>query len=152
MESLLVDENQQYMPRLSRFYIPTPYKDITLGPSPICGHYIYEWLLGPYPFYVGSGKTYRAWATHNEQAEQYRDHPLFRVHILKHSLSKRLAHLEERRQTLLRLRQGYILENIRIPTDASAYNQSRQISRNQSTKHAYDLCQILRSQLSKTRL
>lgn len=101
---------------MERFLIPTPHFDITYSPSPIYGYYVYEWLDHYKPFYVGMGTQYRAWAQHHPITEERKEQSTkFRVRIVQHRLTKKLAHKFERMLIKRYVSQGISLTNIRIP-------------------------------------
>src|SRR6056297_649161 len=104
------------MSRFTPFYVPKPHFEITYAPNPIYGYYVYEWLDLGIPFYIGMGQTYRAWALHSQETEERRELATkFRIRIIKHFLTKPLAHKQERLLIKQRIRQGYSLTNQRIP-------------------------------------
>ena len=101
---------------MTEFYLPSPHYSITYAPNPLYGYYVYLWLDLGIPFYVGMGKTYRAWAEHHPITEERKARcNKFRVKIVQHRLTKKLAHKKERFLIKQLTRQGISLTNIRIP-------------------------------------
>ena len=101
---------------LPRYYLSSEILSYTDSPSILKGYYVYEWTDARRPFYIGMGHSRRAWNQHLPHVEERRYlASAFRVRIVAHGLSKRLAHQYERSHIIHRTRQGFVLANKRIP-------------------------------------